>query len=245
VPDLHFTAEGPSVPERDAIDALLTGEARRDLLLPALHAVNDRAGWISPGALNYLCERLEIPPAEAYGVATFYGMFSTSARPPVVVHVCDDIGCIGAGAERVCAAMEKALGPAGAANEGARVMWQRSPCLGACERAPATLVVESGEAPSARTVAPVGPEDAPALALHATPPAQKRNGATAPHIGGSVLRLLRRVGRIHPESLDDYRAHDGYRALRRALSLGPAGVIREVTLSKLVGRGGAAFPTGR
>ena len=52
-------------------------------------------------------------------------------------------------------------------------------------------------------------------------------------------------GVVDPPSLDDYRAHGGYAALRRALELGPEGVIREVTDSKLVGRGGAAFPTGR
>ena len=59
------------------------------------------------------------------------------------------------------------------------------------------------------------------------------------------LRLLRRVGVVDPTSLDDYRAHGGYAALRRAFELGPEGVIREVTESKLMGRGGAAFPTGR
>lgn len=48
-----------------------------------------------------------------------------------------------------------------------------------------------------------------------------------------------------PADLDDYRAHGGYTALRRAFALGPAGVIREVTDAGLVGRGGAAFPTGR
>ena len=59
------------------------------------------------------------------------------------------------------------------------------------------------------------------------------------------MRLLRRVGIANPESLDDYRAHGGYEALARAFALGPAGVIREVTDSRLVGRGGALFPTGR
>ena len=62
--------------------------------------------------------------------------------------------------------------------------------------------------------------------------------------GDPALRLLRRVGRVDPASLDDYRAHGGYAALRRALELGPEGVIREVKDSKLLGRGGAAFPTG-
>ena len=66
-----------------------------------------------------------------------------------------------------------------------------------------------------------------------------------PQAGEPSLRLLRRVGVVDPSSLDDYRAHGGYAALRRALELGPEGVLREVKDSKLVGRGGAAFPTGR
>jgi NADH-quinone oxidoreductase subunit F len=48
-----------------------------------------------------------------------------------------------------------------------------------------------------------------------------------------------------PTSLDAYRAHGGYEALRLAFQLGPEGVIREVSDAKLMGRGGAAFPTGR
>ena len=57
--------------------------------------------------------------------------------------------------------------------------------------------------------------------------------------------LLARVGRVDPTSLDAYRAAGGYRALARAFELGPDGVIRELAASRLVGRGGAAFPTGR
>ena len=55
---------------------------RRHLLLPALHAVQSSIGWISEGALNYICRRLSVPPAEAYGVATFYAMFSTVPEAP-------------------------------------------------------------------------------------------------------------------------------------------------------------------
>ena len=66
-----------------------------------------------------------------------------------------------------------------------------------------------------------------------------------PQLGSPSLRLLRRVGRVDPESLDAYLASGGYAALSRAIELGPEGVIREVLASKLMGRGGAAFPTGR
>src|SRR6202008_541039 len=66
-----------------------------------------------------------------------------------------------------------------------------------------------------------------------------------PQKGDPGLRLLRRVGVVDPKSLDDYRAHGGYAALRRALEIGPEAVIREISDAKLMGRGGAAFPTGR
>ncbi len=66
-----------------------------------------------------------------------------------------------------------------------------------------------------------------------------------PQAGDPKLRLLRRVGVVDPTSIDSYRAHGGYAALRKAIEIGPDEVIREVNDSKLLGRGGAAFPMGR
>ncbi len=53
-----------------------------------------------------------------------------------------------------------------------------------------------------------------------------------------------RAGVTDPLSLEDYIAHGGYRGLARAIELGAAGVVGEVTKSGLRGRGGAGFPTG-
>ena len=115
--DLHFTSAAPSDAERGAVDALLGARSdergadargRRHLLLPALHAVQERVGWISAGAVNYIGERLAVAPADIYGVATFYALFSTKPRDPTVVHVCDDIACIGAGAEQALRAARSA-----------------------------------------------------------------------------------------------------------------------------------------
>lgn len=247
--DLHFTRDAANDSERAAVDDALrdvpdgaTGAAarsRRHLLLPVLHALQDRIGWISPGALNYAGSRLDVAPAEAYGVATFYALFSTTPRVPRVVHVCDDIACAAAGAQRLCATLESTVGPPGAGY--GRATWLRSPCLGLCDRAPAALVTVAGDPPSAHQLAPVSANGL----THAMAEAPRAGDAPPPHVGGTELALLRRIGKAHPESLDDYRAHGGYQALREAFRLGPDGVIAEITTSKLLGRGGAAFPTGR
>jgi NADH-quinone oxidoreductase subunit F len=218
-------------------------KARRDLLLPALHAVQEHIGWISPGGLNYVCRRLTVPPADAYGVATFYALFSLDWRPPRVVHVCEDVACRCYGADDLLGDLELRFGPEGSVGPDGSATWFRSPCLGQCERAPAALVTVAGPHADEHVLAPVG-VDAVMAALAGEDP-EGDLVTTIPQQGAPGLRLLRRVGLVDPSSLDDYRSQGGYRALRRALELGQEGVIREVSDSKLVGRGGAAFPAGR
>ncbi|MFG2874764.1 NADH-ubiquinone oxidoreductase-F iron-sulfur binding region domain-containing protein [Streptomyces sp. NPDC048337] len=347
--DLTFSGTAaPSAEERGAVDALLGppetpwegGEVRtpddlrwarggaaaardrRDLLLPALHAVNDRVGWISPGALDYVCRRLTVPPAEAYGVATFYSLLSVTPRPATVAHVCTDLACGASGAADLCAALSEAGTP-----------YSESPCLGLCERAPAALILRAGPpagsfsptpplpelglrprpspsyrwgdphsssaggaenpaspafeargsgggapagsgaeprerglgaeprvsgkggvgerpaVPGPRAAAVVAPATAAAVAAAAAEPLstepEAEPAAAVPQAGQAGLSLLGRVGVVDPADLDAYRATGGYKALRRAFELGPAGVIRDVTDAGLLGRGGAAFPTGR
>jgi NADH-quinone oxidoreductase subunit F len=275
--DLRFAGLAPSAPEQAALDDLLGSAVdswrgngalgqRRHLLLPALHAVHDAVGWISRGAVDEIARRLEVAPADVYGVASFYGLFSLAERPPRVVHVCTDLACQAAGSDGLVGALREQCGPPGRgetwpACAGGAATWAESPCLGLCERAPAALLTQYGESQAEAVIAPanldgleaalndgvgaVPPEPAIAAALpQAAPTPAGPVGAGAGSRNGGLL-LLRRVGVVDPASLDDYRYHGGYEALRRAVQLGPAGVIREVTDSGLVGRGGAAFPTGR
>ena len=53
-----------------------------------------------------------------------------------------------------------------------------------------------------------------------------------------------RCGLVAAGSVDDYRAHDGFVGLKRALQMAPQQIIDEITQSGLRGRGGAGFPTG-
>ncbi|SEF21722.1 NADH-quinone oxidoreductase subunit F [Amycolatopsis pretoriensis] len=236
--DLKLLDAVASREERAAVAGFEGGG--RDQLLPALHAVNDRIGWISQGALNLICEALHVPPAEAYGVASFYSLFALEERPERVVHVCTDLACRLKGADTVCDVLTEHVGAAGKARGG--VTWLRSPCLGVCERAPAALTFQAGDPATTELLAPatgasavLAAQRAPSASDGAPPVIHQRDG----------LRLLRRVGVVDPSSLDGYRAAGGYAALRNALRMGQAAVIREVTDSGLLGRGGAAFPTGR
>jgi NADH-quinone oxidoreductase subunit F len=291
--DLHVVGPAATPDERAAIDAVLDPEigparggwdggvrditteghashgghdarARRDLLLPALNATAGRAGWVSRGALNHISKRLAVPPAEAYGVASFYALTPTTPRPPIVAHVCDDIACRLAGAARITGALEASVGPAGAELGDSGTTWLPSPCLGQCERAPAILVTVAGEEPGALVVGELEDADAVvdtlgwaaevAMEGSARVRAELRDApaeplewirSLAPQAGDEGLLLLARVGRVDPTSLDAYRASGGYEALARAFELGAQAVVDEVTAAKLVGRGGAAFPTGR
>jgi len=226
--------------------------AQRHLLLPVLHAVQERIGWISPGALDHVCARLTVAPADVYGVASFYALFRTSRSPATVVHVCDDLACQVNGAERLCGQMERRFGTEGteARFNGAGVIWQRSPCLGQCDRGSAALIQQAGAEPARTVLAPVDPDQirpVSPVGQPAQPPGPSREALSrfVPQTAGdrSALRLLRRVGHSDPGSLDSYRAAGGYEMVRRAVAAGPQRVIRELKDAKLLGRGGAAFPT--
>jgi len=224
--------------------------------------VQKAIGWVSWGALNYVSLRLNVPPAESYGVASFYAMLSTEPQAGRVIHVCDDVVCRIAGAEEIKSALRADLGdhpgPEG------RCTFLDSPCLGLCERAPAVLVQRTGyEADVA--IAPASPEHvAGLLGAELSVPDYAEPAASIPQAAGyplavsqptaegssgsggqDQLRLLRRIGVVDPTSLESYRAAGGYAALGMALDIGAEPVRDEVTASKLMGRGGAAFPTGR
>jgi NADH-quinone oxidoreductase subunit F len=272
--DLHLTPNQPTTEERQAVDGVLgapesgwsggerqikleghsafgghAARADRHLLLPVLQGIQSRVGWISAGALNYACQRLNVPPADAFGVADFYALLSVSPRPPVVMHVCDDIACATRGADELCRALEEAVGPPGSPGSLGRTTWERSPCLGQCEKAPAALLIAAGPQPYQNVLAPTDlegiqaglSEDRETAENCSSQPSVK---ASIPQAGEPELRLLRRMGLIDPNSLDDYKVNDGYQALEKALTLGWERVIQEVVDSKLLGRGGAAFPAG-
>tara|TARA_Y100000758_G_scaffold268872_1_gene210093 strand:+ start:397 stop:2136 length:1740 start_codon:yes stop_codon:yes gene_type:complete len=230
--DLQFGEARPDAEEIQIVDSFVSETAvvregervvrggvtrrreQRHLLLPGLHLLQNSQGWISPGGLNYLAEVLQVPPAEAYGVATFYDLFATEkpSIPGPQHHICVDAACAMAGSADLLSKIQET---------GQRV--HESPCLGQCERAPAMFIQEIG-----------APDRVPADA----------DGFSHPQRGDSSLRLLRRFGVADPLSIDSYTSNGGYDALALALTIGTEAVLSTLEASGLSGRGGAAFPTG-
>ncbi len=260
--DLRFSNAQPTARERQAVDAELGAPAtawegslerdpldarvarlgreareRRHELLPALAALQAEIGWISEGGLMYVCRRLSVPPADAYGVASFYAMLSTTEQPARVLHVCDDVGCAPFGADTLLSRLETEIGPPGSVVGDAT--WVRSPCLGQCDRAPACFGQVAGHNDVVLTGATFE-----ATAAFMNGDLDSSAGAPLPQQGQAGLRLLARIGMADPLDLAAYRTLGGYEALAKALEIGPDQVLAEVTSANLRGRGGAAFPAG-
>src|SRR5262249_60129744 len=83
----------------------------------------------------------------------------------------------------------------------------------------------------------VDPADAAAICA-------MRGRQTVSFVGGDIRILTSNCGSGHPTSLTDYQARGGYAGLKRSLTLTPQAVLCEVKVAGLLGRGGAAFPTG-
>lgn len=132
------------------------------------------------------------------------------------------------------------------------VIIKRTGSLGVCHREPVVEVEIDG---ASVLYGPVTPERVkPLLDQHfgagsrgVSPEwviSRRPDRSDYPFLGKQVRVTTQLCGLIDPFSLDDYLAHQGYQAFRKALAMPPAEVVQIVKDSKLRGRGGAGFPTG-
>ena len=214
----------------------------RTALLPALHAAQAMYGYLPEPVAAEVARALRVPLAEVHGVIGFYSMFYAEPVGRTVVRVCCDPACAMAGGDSVLnAACRKAKVMPGDTSLDGSFTVERAPCLGLCNCAVAVNV--SAHDPAARTtrditfgnVTPAGVEAV--FAMDGQP--------AADYVGGDLRVLTALCGLGRAATLAEYEAGGGMAALRKAIAgLTPRQVIDEVKASGLVGRGGAAFPTG-
>ena len=195
----------------------------RSGLLPALHAAQKIYGWISEPVAGEIARALKIPLADIHGVIEFYSLFYNQPVGKRIIRVCTDQACALKGADEVLDHLcsHHGLAP-GETKTDLSLTIESSPCLGLCEQAPAALVNEEAETQ---------------IDLEK---GSYQLGRPNSIVGGSIRFLTANCGN-DTASLSQY---GNYPALARALGMKPEEVVNEVKASGLVGRGGAAFPTG-
>ena len=151
-----------------------------------------------------------------------------------------DAAAISVGADEVATALEQA-----AAKRDVPVQIIRNGSRGLMWLEP---MIEVATVKGRVAYGPVTPEDVPSLfdAMASNGQHKLRLGLTEeiPWLKRQTRLTFARCGIIDPRSVEDYRAHDGYKGLERALTLTSDAILADVTTSGLRGRGGAGFPTG-
>ncbi|MCY3832665.1 MAG: NADH-quinone oxidoreductase subunit NuoF [Chloroflexi bacterium] len=215
------------------IDATLTSYRGRgrEALLPILWDVQGACGSISPQQVHRISHILRVPEADIFGVIGFYTLFHDEPTGRRIIRVCADPTCALAGADAVLHEVCQRLGiHEGETTPDGKYTVEHSPCLGLCDYAPAALVSERGEPDMSLTRVTID-------ALLG-----EWNGEYFTPAGAADSVMLDPSLASAPQTLS---AYGDYSALRKALNeMSPEDVIAEVEASGLIGRGGAAFPTG-
>jgi NADH:ubiquinone oxidoreductase subunit E len=120
-------------------------------------AQENHGGWLPPEALREVADAMDITPAQAEAVASFYDMFNLRPVGRHIVEVCTNLSCALVGAQQVVDALEEQFGiPPGATSEDGEVTFRLIECAGGCGYAPVVVV-------DGRYREPTKPEDVPAL----------------------------------------------------------------------------------
>ncbi|MFN8413909.1 MAG: NAD(P)H-dependent oxidoreductase subunit E [Anaerolineales bacterium] len=195
----------------------------RSGLLPALHAAQNLYGWLPKEVASEVAKSLRVPLADVHGVIEFYSMFYNEPVGKRIIRVCTDQACALKGSDGLLNHLCKHYDiEAGQTTEDMSLTIEQSPCLGLCEQAPVALVDDEAET----NVSPDFNE--------------YELGLPRSIVYGPLRKLTANCG-DGTTSLAKYGEYEG---LKKARTLNRTQVIEEVKASGLIGRGGAAFPTG-
>ena len=193
---------------------------RKDLLIEALHLIQDEYHFISAKHVVALAFEMKLSHAEVYEVATFYHHFDVIKEdqippPPLTVRVCESLSCEMSGANKLTKTLKQLFPDNSVLSEQIRI--QAVPCVGRCQHAPVAVVGKN-------------PVD------QATPELVKKHVEK-----NAVLPTL-------PEYVNfaEYQQSGGYQLFQDCLTgkRDAESVISELKKSGLRGLGGAGFPVG-
>lgn len=131
----------PDAERRVVLEAVQNNRALEGSLLPILHAIQDRIGWIPPRLLPLIAHELNLSRAEVHGVVSFYHYFRQHQPGQHVIFLCRAEACQAVGAVQLEAHAKRALGVDfhGTSGDG-RYTLEPVYCLGNCATGPSLMI---------------------------------------------------------------------------------------------------------
>jgi NADH-quinone oxidoreductase subunit E/NADP-reducing hydrogenase subunit HndA len=140
---------------RGFIDEVNQKEYSESYLIAVLHKVQSMFGYLPQDLMDEVAEKMQIPTAHIWGVATFYHYFNLKPIGKHVVSVCMGTACYVKGADKIVQAIKKHLGvEVGETTADKLFTLQEARCLGACGIAPVIMIDDKiyGELDAKKTV---------------------------------------------------------------------------------------------
>ncbi|MBN2375533.1 MAG: NAD(P)H-dependent oxidoreductase subunit E [Sedimentisphaerales bacterium] len=212
----------------------------RGRMMDIVRAVQQQFACVPGEAMDIIAREVKTHRVEVAGVVSFYAFLSSRQKGKVIIRVCNDIIDMMNGADRVIAAFSEELGIAvGETTADGKITLETTPCIGMCDQAPAAMIndviITYLSSDQAREIASKLKKDIEPQKL-----VQKLGDGNNAHelVQTVVHNNIRKKGPVVFAELPQGMA------LKRAVAMHPAEVIRDVKTARLRGRGGAGFPTG-
>ena len=77
--------------------------SKRSGMMPLLHAVQERDGYVTEAGMEEVAEHIGLTAAEVLGVCSFYSMFKRAPQGKLLVSVCTSVSCMVNGGEELYA----------------------------------------------------------------------------------------------------------------------------------------------
>jgi len=212
-------------------------------LIQILREIHQDQNYITPKQLEEVAQKLNIPLSRVYGATTFYTLLSPKPKGKYVLRICSSTPCHMAGSKNLLNYLKDKLKiqERETSTDGLFTL-ELTSCLGVCAVAPAIMVNDKiyGNLDIKKLDQIIDKCKRGEIEI------KESTSLGADILGNKKDKVvLENCGIINPELIEDYKLKGGYTALSKAIKeMPPQEVINEVKNSKLVGRGGAAFPTG-
>lgn len=143
---MSLTQKKPALPSDDKRWRIVNGTMRRhgfarDALIETLHTVQESFGYLDKPSLRFVADSLRVPLSQAFGVATFYHLFTLKPPGKHCCLICMGTACYIKGAPALLTAAEEALGiQSGETTPDANASLTTARCIGSCSLAPAVVL---------------------------------------------------------------------------------------------------------